>query len=41
MVNFKEILSVFKVPEGVQHCPGVRGPTFSRVGGGVPIAYSL
>ena len=36
--QFQRNLSFFKVPEGVQHFPGV-GPTFSRGGG--PIAYSL
>ena len=39
MVNFKEKISFFKVPEGVQIFPG--GSNFSRVGGGGPIAYSL
>ena len=34
MVNFKEILSFFKVPEGVQHFLGGGGPTFYRGGGG-------
>ena len=37
--QFQRNLSVFKVPEGVQHFPGGRGgPTFSKQG---PIAYSL
>ena len=35
---FRRKLWFFKVPEGVQHFPGV--PTFARGGGG-PIAYSL
>ena len=30
--QFQRNLSLFKVPEGVQHFPG--GPTFSRGGGG-------
>ena len=38
--QFQRNISFFKVPEGVQHFPGGRGPTFSRGGGG-PIAYSL
>ena len=38
MVNFKEILSFFKVPEGVQH---FLGGVQLFTGGGGPIAYSL
>ena len=39
MVNFKENLSFFKVPEGVQHFP--EGVQLFPGGGGGPIAYSL
>ena len=35
MVNFKEILSFFKVPEGVQHFPGGGVQLFP--GGGVQL----
>ena len=38
--QFQRNLSFFKVPEVVQHFPGGGGPTFSREGGGGPIAYS-
>ena len=31
---FQRNLSLFNVPEGVQHFPGGKGPTFSRGGGG-------
>ena len=40
MVNFKEILSFFKVPKGVQHFPG-GVQIFPGGGGWGPIAYSL
>ena len=33
--QFQRNISFFKVPEGVQHFPGV--PTFSRGGGGVQL----
>ena len=34
MVNFQRNLSLFKVPDGVQHLPGGEGPTFFQGGGG-------
>ena len=40
MVNFKEKISFFKVPEGVQIFPGGSN-FFQGGGGGGPIAYSL
>ena len=44
MVNFKENLLILKVPEGVQHFPGVQlfpGGGGGGGGGRCPIAYSL
>ena len=46
MVNFKEKISFFKVPEGVQIFPVGGGGAICPVGGGNffqggPIAYSL
>ena len=41
MVNFKEKISFFKVPEGVQFFQGRGGSNFFRGGGGGPIAYPL
>ena len=40
VLRFFFYLSFFKVPERVQHF-SMGGPTFSRGGGGGPIAYSL
>ena len=39
--QFQRNLSLFKVPEGVQHFPGGGGVQLFPGGGGGPIAYSL